>query len=129
MLKIYLRTVEYYVNNEDKVEYLTTRSDYVIRDEADAVEHIDEFGVYTEQAKRIYGSNCSSKKTKKGMKVVYDTWGSRISVREWSAPNAKLVLRYTFKEDTCSMKYLMTLPAPDVAAYLRQECLNLTITS
>ena len=129
MLKIYLCTAEYYLHNVDQTIYLISDSNYVIRNEADAVTKIKEWSAYTEEAKKAYKYSCRLHQTKKGIKAMYWNWDGGVSAKEWIAPNAKLVANITYEEAACSMKRLMELPAPDVIAYLKQEGLNLSIPS
>ena len=124
MLKIYLCTVEYYLQAGDKIKYLSSDSSYVIRDESEAVEKTKEWGAYTEEAINAYNHHCEWKQTKKGMKVIYWNWNYDICVKEWLAPNAKLVAHITYKESSCTAGHLLKLPATDVIAYLKQEGLS-----
>lgn len=129
MLKIYLCTVEYFLQNEDQLKHLSTDTAYVIRDESDAITKIREWGAYTEEARNAYNHTCEWKQTKKGMKTIYWTWDGAIYAKEWIAPNAKLVAYCSYEEKSCSMRCLMELPASDVIAYLKQEGMNLQIPS
>lgn len=117
MLKIYLCTVEYYLQNE----YLSTDYSYVIRDEAVAVEKTKEWSAYTEEARSAYNRICEWKQTKKGIKTIYWTWDGPVYAKQWVDPGAKLIAYITYQETSCSMKKLMELPATDVIAYLKQE--------
>lgn len=130
MLKIYLCTVEYSLKNGDQEEYLSTNTNFVIRDESEAVEQTKEWGAYTVEARSAYNHICEWKQTKKGIKTIY--WFSRddsVCVKEWLAPNAKLVANISYKESSCTAGHLLKLPAADVIAYLKQEGLGLTIPS
>jgi hypothetical protein len=129
MLKIYLRTIKYEIHNEDRVVKLNTNSEYVIRDEEIAVSKTIELGAYTSQAQNAYVYDCDIDQKKKGKRAYYGGWPTEVYLREWKAPNAKLVMHVTYEEDPCSMSYLMKLPANDVIAYLKQEGLNLLIPS
>lgn len=129
MLKIYLRTVEYGLHNGDQIIYLSTNSDYVIKDEEEAHNKTAEFGAYTEDAKDAYCHSCELTQTKKGMKAYYWTWDRSVFAKEWIAPNAKLVAHITYKEASCSMKRFMQLPVNDVIAYLKQEGMNFILTN
>lgn len=129
MLKIYLCTVEYELHNKDRVIRLSTWSDYVIRDEESASPKTKEFGACTEEARQTYCHTCELTQTKKGVKAYYWTWDRSVYVKDWIAPDAKLVAHFSYEEKPCSMERLMKLPAPDVIAYLKQEGLNLLITT
>lgn len=121
MLKIYLCTIEYYLQNENQTKYLCSNSDYIIRDESAAIPKTKEWGAYTDDAKEAYSYSCDLHKTKKGIKAMYWTWENEICVKEWLAPNAKLVAKLSFKEKSCSAGHLLKLPATEVIAYLKQE--------
>lgn len=129
MLKIYLRTVEYEIHNEDKIGYLFSNSDYVIRDEEDAYSRTTDFDAYTVEAQEHYIGRCDITQKRKGKTALYVSWDRSIYLQQWKAPNAKLVARLHYKEKPCSMKQLLTLPATDVIAYLKQEGLNFTLTN
>lgn len=129
MLKIYLCTVEYYLQNEDQSEYLSTDTNYVILDESVAVTQFKEWSAYSKEARSVYNRTCEWKQTKRGMKTIYWTWDGDFCVKEWIVPNAKLVAHIAYKESSCSMRRLMELPASDVIAYLKQEGIGLTIPS
>lgn len=127
MLKIYSCTVEFYLQNEDKSEYLSTDTRFIIRDESVAVDKTKEWGAYTEEARSVYNYICEWKQTKKGMKAIYWTWDGPTCVKEWRMPDTKLVAHVTYEETSCSMRQLMNLPAPDVIAYMKQEGVGLSI--
>lgn len=124
MLKIYLCTVKYEIHNGDQKKYLESNADYVIRDESVTVDKVVEFGAYTEEAKNAYDYSCKLQNTKRGMKASYWTWNDYVSVKEWVAPDAKLVAHVFYKEKACTAGHLLKLPAPDVIAYLKQEGLS-----
>lgn len=129
MLKIYLRTIKYEIHNEDKVVKLNTNSEYVIRDEEIAIPKTIELGVYTDEAHRVYVYTSDLRERKKGKLAYYWSWEHEVYLREWKAPNAKLVMHVTYEEDSCSMQELMDHPATDVIAYLKQEGMNLILPS
>lgn len=129
MLKIYLCTVEYSLLNGDHDEHLSTHTGFVIRDECEAVTKTEEWNAYTKEAMRAYNHSCEWKQTRKGMKTIYWTWDGPICIKEWRAPDVKLVANVSYKESSCSMAELMKLPATDVIAYLKQEGLNLPMPS
>ena len=129
MLKIYLCTVKYHLQDKDKDIYLSTDTRYIIRDEADAVTKTKEWSAYTKEARSAYNHTCEWKETKRGIKTYYWTWDGPFCVKQWIAPEAKLVAHITYEETSCSMRHLMELPAPDVIAYLKQEGLNLAMPS
>lgn len=129
MLKIYLRTIQYEIHNEGKIAKLNSSSCYVIRTEDVAVPKTIELGAYTDEAHRVYVYSSDVKQKKKGKLSYYYGWPCEVYLREWDAPNAKLVLHVTYEEDDCSMKELMTLPVTDVIAYLKQEGMNLIVPS
>lgn len=127
MLKIYLRTIKYEIHNDGKTVKLNTNSCYVIRDEDVAVPKTIELGAYTNEAHRAYVYTSDLKQKKKGKLAYYYGWPCEICLKEWKAPDAKLVMHVTYEEDDCSMRELMTLPANDVIAYLKQEGMNLIV--
>lgn len=129
MLKIYKRTIEYELHNEGCVKELNRDTEYVIRDEKNATPKTIEFGAYTDKAHEAYIFSSELKQKKKGKLSYFYGWPSEFYLREWKAPNAKLVMHISYKESSCSMKYLMTLPATDVIAYLKQEGLGLVTPS
>lgn len=129
MLKIYLRTIKYEIHNEDRIAKLNTYSCYAIRDEEIAFSKTIELGAYTDEAQRAYAYSSDLTQKKKGKLAYYCGWPSSVYLRQWKAPDAKLVMHLTYEEDDCSVKELMTLPAPDVIAYLKQEGMNLVIPS
>lgn len=114
MLKIYLRTIKYEIHNEDKTVKLNTDVCYVIRGEEIAVPKTIELGAYTDEAHRVYVYSSDLSQKKKGKKACYYGWPCEVYLKEWKAPNAKLVLHVTYEEDDCSMKELMTLPATEL---------------
>lgn len=129
MLKIYLCTIKYEIHNENKVKELATDSDYVIINEDEAVPETIELGAYTVEAQKKYVYASDLRKKKKGMFAYFYGWPYEIYLREWDAPNAKLVIHLSYEEAWCSMKRLMELPANDVIAYLKQEGMNLVMPS
>ena len=129
MLKIYLRTIKYEIHNDGKTVKLNDNCCYVIRDEEVAVSKTIELGAYTDEAHRVYVYSSDVKQKKKGKQAYYCGWPCEVYLKEWEAPDAKLVLNVTYKKDDCSMKELMTLPASDVVAYLKQEGLTLSTPS
>lgn len=129
MLKIYLRTLKYEIHNEDKVVELNTHSHYVIRNENDAVPEVIEFGAYTDEAHAKYIYDSYVKQTRNGKRSYFYGWPREVYLREWDAPNAKLVIHIAHKDKSCTMKELMDLPADEVIAYLKQEGMNLVVPS
>ena len=129
MLKIYLCNIEYELHNNGRIINLSTDSQYAIIDEESAIPRTVEFGAYTEDAVNAYSHSCELQKTRKGIKAFYWTWDCPVYAKEWVAPDAKLVVNISYKEEPCSMKRLMELPATDVIAYFKQEGLNLLIPS
>ena len=127
MLKIYLSTIKYYLQDEDQSVYLSTNTGYIIRDESEAVDKTREWSAYTKEARSAYNHTCEWKQTKKGMKTTYWTWDGPVCAKEWREPSAKLVARITYKETSCSMRELMNLNAADVIAYLKQEGIGLSV--
>jgi hypothetical protein len=123
MLKIYLCTVEYSLQYGNQEEYLSTDTSFVIRDEAEAVEKTKEWGAYTAEARSAYNHICEWKQTKKGIKAIYNTswYDDDVCVKEWLAPNAKLIANISYQEASCTAGHLLKLPATDVIAYLKQE--------
>ena len=124
MLKIYLCHTEYEIHSGDQIKYLCGNSHYVIRDESVAVAKTVEWGAYTEEAKDAYDFSCDLRMTRKGMKASYWTWDDYVTIKEWLAPDAKLVAHVSYEEKSCSAGYLLKLPVTDVIAYLKQEGLS-----
>ena len=129
MLKIYLRKAKYEIHNENKIVELTSYSDYAIRDEGTIAAKSVELGAYTEEAHNRYIWTSRLEQKKKGKYAYFYGWPREVYLREWDAPNAKLVIHITYREDYCSMNELMELSAPDVIAYLKQEGIGLVIPS
>lgn len=129
MLKIYKRTIKYELHNEGCVKELNVDTEYVIRDEKSVAPKTAEFGAYTEKAHEAYIFCSELKQKKKGKLSYFYGWPSEFYLREWDAPNAKLVMHVSYKESSCSMRRLMELPATDVIAYLKQEGLSLVTPS
>jgi hypothetical protein len=129
MLKIYLRTTQYELHTgKDPIDLITSR-DYVIRDESFAVDKTFVLDAYTDKAQYNYDFICEMHQTKKGVKAKYWHDGYHTCVKQWKEPDAKLVMRCSYKEAWCSMKRLMDLPTNDVIAYLKQEGIGLIIPS
>lgn len=129
MLKIYLRTLKYKIHNDGKIVKLNSHSHYVVRDEEVAVSKTVELGAYTDKAHKAYVYTSDVKQKKKGKQAYYCGWPCDVCLKEWKAPDAKLILHVTYEENDCSMKELITLPASDVIAYLKQEGMNLVMPS
>jgi hypothetical protein len=129
MLKIYLRTTQYELHTGKHTIDLITSRDYVIRDESFATDKTFELGAYTSKAYYNYDFICEMCETKKGIKAKYWHDGYYTCVKQWKEPDAKLVMRCSYDEASCSMKRLMELPASDVIAYLKQEGIGLSIPS
>lgn len=127
MLKIYLCTLHYDLQTSKETEYLGSHSSYVIKDESTVANKTKEFSVYSEEASEVYYKQYTIKQKRRG-KVVkcYVNYDSAYCLKEWKEPDAKLVARLTYEEQSCSMKHLMTLPATDVIAYLKQEGLKIS---
>ena len=129
MLKIYLMRLKYELHGKNRIIKLSTSSNYVIRDEEKTVNGIMEFDAYTEEASDMYNYEVKLTQTKKGMRASYWTWDSIVYARQWIEPYAKLVVHIDYEETSCSMRKLMELPATDVIAYLKQECIPLMINT
>lgn len=129
MLKIYLATIIYELQTTDKKELLDTHEYFVIKEEKDAVPSTKEFGAYSTDAAKIYINGCDIYEKKKGRKAVYSSWPGDVWINEWSEPDAKLIAHICYKEKSCSMAQLMKLPATDVIAYFKQECMDLIMPS
>lgn len=129
MLKIYWRHTKYELHNNDNVISLHRPCRLVIMDENDAVAGSIEFGAYTEDAEKAYYPDCELQKKNKGIRAIYWTYDGPVHVKQWIAPNAKLIVHRSYSETSCSMKSLMDLPAPDVIAYLKQEGLSVALSS
>ena len=129
MLKIYLCTVSYELKTSDCIEHISSKEYYVIKNEQDAVTKTIELSAYSQEAEKIYNGTCELHKKKKGCLAMYFTWDRTFYVKEWIEPDAKLIVSRSFKEESCSMKHLMTLPATDVIEYFKQEGLNFVITT
>ena len=129
MLKIYLMKHKYELHGKNRIIKLSTSSNYVIRDEEKAVNGTMEFDAYTEEADDMYNYEVKLSQTKKGMRASYWTWDSIVYARQWIEPDAKLVIHIDYEETSCSMRKLMELPAIDVIAYLKQECIPLMINT
>lgn len=129
MLKIYLCTVQYEIHNDGKIVHLNTDSDYVICDTTIAVPKTKSYGAYTNEAQGVYVFASRLEQKRKGKSAYFYGWPMDVTLQQWRAPNAKLVAHVTYKECNCSMQQLMKLPVDDVIAYLKQEGLNLVVTS
>ena len=129
MLKIYLRSIEYELHDKKKVVDIGSSSNYVIKDESDAVSKTTELGAYTDEAIKTYRWASGVEQKKKGRVAYYGILFDEIYLREWKSPDAKLVMYTTYEEALCSVRELMQLPVPDVIAYLKQEGLSLIVPS
>lgn len=132
MLKIYLCTVHYELHSGDKKCQLGTWDYFVIADENHVSTHTKMWSAYSEDAAKVYGGGCHIYEKKKGRTARYTLLSDFMrdaTLKEWEEPNAQLVAHISYKERACSMKHLMTLPATDVIAYLKQEGLNLVMPS
>ena len=127
MLKIYLMRLRYELHGKDKIINLSTSSNYVIRDEVNAIDDTIAISAYTKEAVDMYNYEAKLHQTKKGMRASYWTWNSMVYAKQWMEPDAKLVVHVAYTETSCSMRKLMELPAIDVIAYLKQECIPLMI--
>lgn len=129
MLKIYLRRTKFELRNHDELIDLDPWSKIVIKDDAEAVSKTIEYGAYTDEAKKAYVSGCVFHQKKKGIKAFYWKWEGGAILKEWLAPDAKLIKYITYEEYSCSMKELMNLPTTDVIAYLKQEGITTLLTN
>lgn len=127
MLKIYLMRLKYELHGKDKIINLSTDSNYVIEDDAKTLNDTMELSAYTKEAADMYNYEAKLTQTKKGIRASYWTWNSVAYAKQWIEPDAKLVIHLTYEETPCSMRELMRLPATDVIAYLKQECIPLMI--
>jgi hypothetical protein len=123
MLKIYSVKITYELRIGNKIEPLDTYQNFTIEEEKDAITTAAVFGAYSEEAAKIY-DGCDIYEKKKGRRAVYRGWPSDIWINEWSEPDAKLIVRLSYEEESCSMQQLLELDANDVIAYLKQEYLN-----
>lgn len=128
MLKIYLRKDMFELRNNNKTINLNSYTTTIIKNESEAISKIAEFGAYTDDAAKAY-VDCVFKQKHKGIQATYCYYDGWISLNQWLAPDAKLIRYRTYEEYSCSMKNLMTLPAPDVIAYLKQEGASLMLSS
>lgn len=128
MLKIYRRHIRYDLHNNDEVIHLDTFGSTVILDDSEAVAKTQTFGAYTDEATKAY-SYYDLKQTRKGIKIIYWKWDGCAVLKQWIAPDAKLVNSVSYREYDCTMKELMTLPSSFVIAYLKQEGLNFPLTN
>ena len=128
MLKIYLRRTKFELHNNDEFINLGTWHTTCIKDEAEAISETTEFGAYTKDAEKAY-FDCEFTQKKKGMRVIYWKRDGCVILKQWLAPDAKLIRYRTYEEYSCSMKELMTLPAADVIVYLKQEGLSFNLTN
>ena len=129
MLKIYLRRSKFELRNHDEMISLGTYSTTVIRDESEAVSETTEFDAYTEAAEKAFYPDCDFQQKRKGIKAVYWKSDGCAILKQWLAPDAKLIRYRTYTEYSCSMNDLMKLPVADVIAYLKQEGMNLILSS
>ena len=129
MLKIYLVRMKYELHGKNKIMKLSTSSHYAIKEESDAIDDTIAFDAYTEDASDMYNYEVKLSQTRKGMMASYWTWDSMVYTRQWIEPDAKLVIHIDYDEVSCSMRKLMELPAIDVIAYLKQECIPLMINT
>ena len=129
MLKIYRATIVYEVVVSTKNEMLDTHSYYIIKDEKDAITHTEEYSAYSVEAATLYTNGCDIYEKKKGRKAIYRSWPGDVWLNEWNEPDAKLLMRVSYKQVECSMRELMDLSANDVIAYLKQEGINMILPS
>jgi hypothetical protein len=129
MLKIYRATIVYELETKKQKALLDSHSYFIIKEEKNVVSTYQEFGAYSEEAAKAYLNGCDIYEKRKGRRALYMSWPSEVWVNEWSEPDAKLIVRATYKETSCSMQQLMKLPATDVIAYLKQEGLNSAVPS
>lgn len=131
MLKIYLGCIDYELHTKNKIRYIGEKTYYTILDESDANTKTKEVSVYSDEATELYRyfGPCAVYNKRKGMVAVYEYFLDTYTIKEWSDPDAKLVVNLSYKEASCSMKKLMELSAKDVIAYLKQEGLNLQMPS
>ena len=124
MLKIYRATITYELETVKQRNLLDSHSYFIIKEEKDAVVTTKEFSAYSEEAAKAYLPGCDIYEKKKGRRALYMSWPSDVWINEWSEPDAKLIVRRSYKEQPCSMQQLMKLDANDVIAYLKQEGLT-----
>jgi hypothetical protein len=129
MLKIYLRRSKFELHNHDELIKLDSWSNIVIKDETEATPQTIEYGAYTDEAKWAYTVGCAFHQKKKGILATYWKWEGCAILKQWLAPNAKLIKYVTYEEYSCSMKELMNLPTTDVIAYLKQEGITTLLTN
>lgn len=131
MLKIYHWHNEYELQNGKCSIRLSSLDGLCIKDESEAVDQTQEFNAYTKEASKAYCSNVEFKykHRHKGIRALYWTYDGPVYIKQWIAPNAKLIVHSSYEEVFCSMKQLMDLPAPEVIAYLKQEGMNLIAPS
>jgi len=129
MLKIYHWRIKYEIHNENKKVKIATDSGYAIENECDAINKTVELGAYTSEAHKAYAYSSELKQKKKGRTAYFYGWPTEVYLREWKAPDAKLVLYITYEETDCSLTELMKLPSSDVIAYLKQEGICLVTPS
>ena len=128
MLKIYICRTKFELRNSDEFINLGTWTTTCIKDEAEATSETTEFGAYKEAAEKAY-FDCEFTQKKKGIRAIYWTRDGCAILKQWLAPDAKLIRYRTYEEYSCSMNSLMKLPAADVIAYLKQEGMNLVLPS
>jgi hypothetical protein len=123
MLKIYLAKLKCELHIKNKIKHIGEKTYYTILDESDADTKTKEFSVYSDDATQLYRyvGPCAVYNKRKGMVAVYEYFLDTYTIKEWVDPDAKLVANLSYKEHSCSMEKLMTLPATDVIAYFKQE--------
>ena len=129
MLKIYLRRSKFELHNNDELINLGTFTTTVIREESEAVSETVELGAYTEAAEKSFYPDCEFFQKRKGIKAIYWKRDGCAVLKQWLAPNAKLIRYRAYTEYSCSMSELMKLPVSNVIAYLKQEGMNLILPS
>lgn len=129
MLKIYLARITYKIQNKDEVINLISYSNYVIREEQDAVSATREISAYADNISKLYEGCCYVNKKKKGKFSMFLGMDLTVRLKEWKCPDAKLVISVSYQETKCSMNQLFKLDSNDVIAYLKQEGIIISTSS
>lgn len=128
MLKIYRKTIKHKIHSNGSEYDIHHESFYTIEDEAVAESYIKEHDLYSDAISNVV-SYCSCYESKRGRTVyAYGNIGE-LKFKQWKEPNAKLIECVTYKECSCSMNTLFNLPVDKVISYLKQEGMNLILSS
>lgn len=128
MLKIYLKTVKYEVHSggsEYMIEYFHS---YKIEDESEAQSYIREYSLYHDEILNVL-PYCEYYDGKRGRVTCVYGPDCFLKFKSWKEPDAKAIVRVSYKEHACSMNELCRLPADKVIAYLKQEGLSFSLTN